>query len=55
MTAESLQTILTIGGAFIAVLLMVLFALVVGEQEEKKQQPYQPSEQDYEETLNQTF
>ena len=55
MTAETLQTILTIGGALIAVLLMVLFALVVGEHEEKKQKPYTPTDEDYEETLNQTF
>ena len=36
MTTETLQTILTIGGAFIAVLLMVFFAIVVAEQYEKR-------------------
>ena len=36
MTTETLQAILTIGGVFIAVLLMVLFAIVVAEQEEKR-------------------
>lgn len=36
MSVETLKVILVAGGAFIAVLLMVLSAMIVGEQMEKR-------------------
>ena len=36
MSVETLKVILVAGGAFIAVLLMVLFAMIVGEQMKKR-------------------
>ena len=36
MSIETLKVILVAGGSFIAVLLLVLFAMIVGEQMEKQ-------------------